>query len=65
MDGIIGISGVIALLLVMGGGLALLRPSQFDGRWLVVAAMLVLVNDAMLTNVYGLLPDVFRGSDWN
>lgn len=65
MDGIIGTSGVIALLLLMGGGLALLRPSLFDGRWLLVAALLVLVNDAMLTNVYGLLPDVFRGSDWN
>lgn len=65
MDGIISTSSVIALLLVMGGGLALLRPSQFDGRWLLVAALLVLVNDAMLTNVYGLLPDVFPGSDWN
>ncbi|MGV9009676.1 CPBP family intramembrane glutamic endopeptidase, BDIM_20840 family [Brevundimonas sp.] len=65
MDGIISTSSVIALLLVMGGGLALLRPSQFDGRWLLVAALLVFVNDAMLTNVYGLLPDVFPGSDWN
>ena len=65
MDGIIGTSGVIAILLGAGGFLALLRPKLFDSRWLLIAALLVLVNDAMLTNVYGLLPDVFRGSDWN
>ena len=65
MDSIISTLGVIAILLGAGGFLALLRPKLFDGRWLLVAALLVLVNDAMLTNVYGLLPDVFRGSDWN
>jgi len=65
VDDIISISGVIVIFLGAGGFLALLQPKLFDGRWLLVAALLVLVNDAMLTNIYGLLPDVFRGSDWN
>ena len=37
---------------------------NFAPRWLLVAAALVLVNDAALTRFYGVLPD-FVGGEWN
>lgn len=65
MNGIISISGVIAILLLAGGALGVLRRQEFSVRWLLVAAALVLVNDVMLTNGYGLIPDLLPDSDWN
>lgn len=65
MDGIIGIAGVLAALLLTGGAIGLARPSQFSPRWLLAAAGLVLLNDLMLTNGYGHIPDVLPASDWN
>lgn len=65
MDGIIGILGVVALLLGIGGGLGLLFPGRTSWMWLLAAAGLVFVNDAMLTRVWGLIPDVIPHSDWN
>ncbi len=65
MDGIIGILGVVALLLVIGGGLGLLLPGRTSWLWLLAAAGLVLVNDAMLTRVWGLMPDLIPHTDWN
>lgn len=65
MNGIISISGVITILLLVGGALGVLRPRDFSLRWLLVAAMLVLVNDAMLTSGYGIIPNLLPQSDWN
>ncbi|MFN3668628.1 MAG: CPBP family intramembrane glutamic endopeptidase, BDIM_20840 family [Brevundimonas sp.] len=65
MDGIIGILGVAAILLVAGGGLGLLNRRGFALRWLLVAVVLVIVNDALLTNLYGRLPDLLPRSAWN
>jgi len=65
VDGIIGILGVVALLLGIGGGLGLLFPGRTSWMWLLAAAGLVFVNDAMLTRVWGLIPDVIPHSDWN
>lgn len=65
MNGIISISGVVAILLLAGGALGVLRPRQFSVRWLLVAAALVFVNDAMLTGGYGLIPNLLPQSDWN
>ncbi len=65
MDGIIGILGVVALLLVVGGGLGLLLPGRSSWLWLLAAAGLVFVNDAMLTRFWGLMPDLIPHSDWN
>ena len=64
MNGIIGIAGVVALLLAAGALLALLRPGRVSLSWLLVAAGLVVLNDALLTNLYGRLPDLI-GGDWN
>lgn len=65
MDGLIGILGVVALLLGVGGGLGLILPGKTSWPWLLAAAGLVLVNDAMLTRAYGLIFDLVPHSDWN
>lgn len=65
MNGMIGVSGVVALLLVAGGAVGLARKNQFALRWLIVAAGLVVLNDAMLTQGYGLVPRLLPASDWN
>ncbi|MDE1916789.1 MAG: CPBP family intramembrane metalloprotease [Sphingomonadales bacterium] len=65
MNGLIGIVGVIALLIIAGGILGLCQRDRFAPRWLIAAAGLVLVNDAMLTRVYGLLPRLMPTLAWN
>jgi hypothetical protein len=65
MDGVIGISGVLAILLIAGAMVALVQRGGVSMRWLGVAAGLVLLNDVLLTNVYGLLPNILPGSDFN
>lgn len=65
MNGIISTSGVIAILLLAGGVLGILRPRTFSIRWLLVAVSLVVVNDVMLTGGYGRIPDLLPASDWN
>lgn len=65
MNGFIGIAGVIALLLVIGGGLGMLLPGRVSWRWLLIAAGLVFLNDVLLTGAYGLLPDLLPASSWN
>lgn len=64
MDGIITIGAVVALLLAAGGAIGLAGRRRFAPRWLLVAAGLVLVNDALLTRGYGLVLDVL-GGEWN
>lgn len=64
MDGIIGILGVGALLLLAGGALRLMGQ-RVSVRWLLAAVALVVVNDVMLTRGYGLIPDLFPQGDWN
>lgn len=65
MDGLISIAGVTLILLAAGLLLGALDRANFHPRWLFVAAGLVALNDALLTNVYGLIPDVFHGLEWN
>ncbi len=65
MDGIIGILGVVAILLASGAALGALRLGRVSVPWLLVSAGLVVVNDALLTSGYGLIPNLFPDSDWN
>ena len=65
MNGIIGIAGVLAILLLAGGVIALAQRGSVSIRWLAISAGLVVLNDLLLTNLYGLLPNLFEGSDWN
>ncbi|WP_428153973.1 CPBP family intramembrane glutamic endopeptidase, BDIM_20840 family [Brevundimonas sp.] len=64
MNGLIGLGGVLSLLLVVGTMIGLTDRTRFSWRWLLVAALLVAVNDALLTGFYGLLPNVIGGA-WN
>lgn len=65
MNGLIGLCGVVALLLVAGGLIGLADRKRFAPHWLLVAVVLVALNDALLTRGYGTLPDLLPGSDWN
>lgn len=64
MNGLIGILGVGAILILAGVALGLLGR-KVSVRWLVVAVGLVVLNDALLTNGYGLIPQIVPDSDWN
>lgn len=64
MNGLIGIAGVVAILLVVGSLVGLIRRDQFSPGWLFTAAGLVVLNDLLLTHAYGALPSVIPG-DWN
>lgn len=64
MNGVIGIAGVLAIMLITGFAVGLLDRRNFSFRWLLVAALLVVINDALLTRGYGQIPD-FIGGAWN
>lgn len=64
MDAVISILVVTGILLALGLAAGLVDRSNFAPRWLVAAGLLVIVNDALLTNVYGALPDAI-GGQWN
>lgn len=64
MDGVIGIAGVVAILLVAGGIIGFMRRDRLSLRWLLVAAGLVVLNDLLLTSGYGRIPALVSG-DWN
>lgn len=62
MNGLIGLGGTLAILLAAGLTTGFADRKHFALRWLVIAALLVAINDALLTNLYGLLPDLVGGS---
>lgn len=64
MNGLLGLGGTLTILLVAGAVIGLLDRRRFSPRWLVVAALLVAINDACLTRAYGVLPDLI-GGEWN
>ena len=65
MNGLIGLGGTLLLLLLVGGLIGLADRARFAFHWLLVSALLVAINDALLTRGYGLLPDLLPGSHWN
>lgn len=64
MNGVIGLAVTLALLLSSGVVLGLADRRNFSAPWLVIAAALVAINDALLALGYGWLPDVVGGT-WN
>jgi len=62
MNGLIGLGGTLALFLLLGIGAGLADRRHFAARWLLVGALLVVMNDALLTGLYGLLPDLMGGA---
>jgi uncharacterized protein len=65
MDSIISISTIAGLLIVVGTLLGLADRRHFAPGWLLFAAALVVLNDALLTNFHGALPDMLPGASWN
>ncbi len=64
-NGIVAILAVAAIILVAGSVIGVLDRRNFSLRWLLVAILLVLINDALLTNLYHLLPDASAKAQWN
>lgn len=64
MNAIFSIVMIAAGLLLAGCALGRADRHHFKPRWLWFALALVVVEDALLTNLYGLLPAVIPG-DWN
>ena len=60
----IGLGGTLAIFLLVGLVLGYTDRRRFSIRWLFVAALLVALNDALLTRGYGWLPEIIGGS-WN
>ena len=65
MDGWIEVGCVTALLLLVGGGIGLADRRNFSARWLLAAAVLVILDDALLTRLHGLLPHLLPHGRWN
>ena len=61
MNGLIGLGGMLALLLVLGVAVGCINHQYFSPRWLLTAALLVADNDVHLTSAYRLLPDLIGG----
>lgn len=53
MSGLIGLGGTLAVLLVLGTIVGCADRQRFFPRWLLIAALLVAMNDALLTYAYG------------
>lgn len=64
MNGLMGLGGTLALLLLVGMMIGLTDRRRFDYRWLIIATLLIAINDALLTRAYGVLPDIVGGA-WN
>jgi hypothetical protein len=64
VNGLIALGGVLTILLLVGVVVGLMDRTRFSTRWLMAAALLVALNDALLTRGYGVLPDMLGGS-WN
>ena len=64
MNGLIGLGGTLVLLLALGAVVGRTDRKRFSLRWLLIAALLVAINDALLTGLYGVMPDLI-GGEWN
>ena len=65
MNALIGLCGTPLLLLLAGGLIGILDRERFAPRWLLIAALLVAINDVLLTGVYRTLPDLLPDSGLN
>jgi uncharacterized protein len=63
-EGLVSILAICGGLLVVGAIAGLADRRDFTPRWLLVATALFFLNDAALTRVYGLIPDLI-GGEWN
>lgn len=64
MDKVISIAAIMAMLVGPGLILGLANRKNFAPEWLGLAVGLILLEDVLLTNGYGLLPSLIPG-EWN
>ncbi len=64
VNGLIGLGGTLALLLALGVVAGFADRKRFSLRSLLIATLLVAINDALLTGLYGWMPDPIGGA-WN
>ena len=64
LDAMLQIGGIAFGLLVVGMAIGLTDRAQFRPQWLIAAVVLVLINDALVTNLFGSLP-ILHGGNWN
>lgn len=64
-DQLISIGAILLMLLAAGGVLGAFQRGKFSFGWLLVAAGLVLLNDALLTNLYHDVPNFLPRAGWN
>lgn len=57
--------GTLALLILAGVTIGLIDRRNVSFGWLLAAAALLAVNDALLTRGFGLLPNFLPASHWN
>ena len=62
MNAIVAIAVILAILLGLGSVVGMFDRARFSARWLVAAAALVLLNDALLTRGYGAFPNLLPGT---
>jgi membrane protease YdiL (CAAX protease family) len=65
VNSLIGLCGTIVLLLLVGGLIGIADRQRFRPHWLMIAALLVATNDALLTRAYGIVPNLVPGTHWN
>ena len=63
MDGLVAVAAIVAMLPAADAALA--TATRVDRRWLLTAAALVVVNDALLTRRYRLVLSIVLGLEWN
>lgn len=63
-EGLVSVLAICGGLLVVGAVAGVADRKNFAPKWLVAAAVLFFLNDAVLTRFYGLLPDLAEG-EWN
>lgn len=64
-DSLIAIAAIAGGLLLLGALLGGARILRVNPAWLLVSAALVFLNDALLTNLYGSLPNLVPQGNWN
>ncbi|MBA4043209.1 MAG: CPBP family intramembrane metalloprotease [Erythrobacter sp.] len=65
MDQITNILAICSGIFALGLAFGLVDRKNFSLGWLIIAVLLIALNDAMLTRAWGAIPSLLPESDWN
>lgn len=65
MDKITSLLAVCSCIFVLGLTFGVADRKNFSLGWLIIAILLIALNDAMLTRAWGAIPSLLPESDWN